>query len=282
MKSVYAEYCKIMEFLLKSTPAPQQPCPYRLTSGLKRQYTLLNVPPASPTRLTACAVNYISFITLWHRYCSKIKIQPARSDLCDKCDQMLVSLQHSLSNEKRTEKNDKYNQHLIKAKAFRDSYNTNIEDAEKEWGRKDQILGCLDSRIQLSPFTSHAYMQMQYSFDYCQQVSLTYSSQQRGTFYFRIPHKVQVFGVCCEPLSRQVFFLIDEAEQIAVVASVIRCWSRCNTAFPTRSVKRKMTSTTNTSSRPKHSAIATIQILRMLRRNGEGRDRRIVTRSWVA
>eukprot|EP00731_Ephydatia_muelleri_P019226 Em0012g51a len=170
MKSVYAEYCKIMEFLLKSTPAPQQPCPYRLTSGLKRQYTLLNVPPASPTRLTARAVNYISFITLWH------------------------------------------------------SYNTNIEDAEKEWGRKrqkdrDQILGCLDSRIQLSPFTSHTYldMQMQYSFDYCQQVSLPYSSQQRGTFYFRTPHKVQVFGVCCEPLSRQVFFLIDEAEQIAVV-----------------------------------------------------------------
>ena len=88
-------------------------------------------------------MNYISFITLWHRYCSNIKIQPARSDLCDKCDQMLVSLQHSLS-------------------------------------------------------------------------------------------------------------------------------------------ERKMTSTTNTSSRPKHSAIATIQILRMLRRNGEGRDRRIVTRSWVA
>ena len=208
MKSVFAEYCKAMEFLLKSTPAPQQPCPYRLTSGLKRQYTLLNVPPASPTRLTACAVNYISFITLWHRYCSNIKIQPARSDLCDKCDQMLVSLQHSLSDEKRTEKNDKYNQHLIKAKAFRDSYNTNIEDAEKEWGRKRQkdrelILGCLDSRIQL---TSHAYldMQMQYSFDYCQQVSLPYSSQQQGTFYFRTPHKVQVFGVCCESLSRQV------------------------------------------------------------------------------
>ena len=32
---------------------------------------------------------------------------------------------------------DKYNQHLIKAKAFRDAYNANIEDAEKGWGRKD-------------------------------------------------------------------------------------------------------------------------------------------------
>ena len=151
----------LMEFLSRSTPAPQQPCPYRLTSELKRQSTLLNVPAASPTCLTARAVNYISFITLWHRHCSNIKIQTARSDLCDKCDQMLVSLRHTLSDKKRKEKNDQYNQHLIKAKAFRDSYNTNIEDAEKEWGRKrqkdrDQILGCLDSRIQLSPFTSHA------------------------------------------------------------------------------------------------------------------------------
>eukprot|EP00731_Ephydatia_muelleri_P011102 Em0005g1688a len=80
------------------------------------------------------------------RHCSNIKIQTARSDLCDKCDQMLVSLRHTLSDKKRKEKNDQYNQHLIKAKAFRDSYNTNIEDAEKEWGRKrqkdrDQILG---------------------------------------------------------------------------------------------------------------------------------------------
>ena len=56
--------------------------------------------------------------------------------------------------------------------------------------------------------------QMQYSFDFCQNVSIPYSSQQRGTFYFVSPRKVQIFGVCCEPLSRQVFFLIDESEQI--------------------------------------------------------------------
>ena len=143
-----------------------------------------------------------------------------RSDLCDKCDQMLVTLRHSLSDEQRKTINDKYTQHLIKAKAFCDTYNANIEEAEKEWGRKrqkehDQILGHLESRALMSPFTSHAHldMQMQYSFDYCQHVSLPYSSQQRGTFYFRTPRKVQVFGVCCEPLCHQVFFLIDEAEQ---------------------------------------------------------------------
>ena len=54
------------------------------------------------------------------------------------------------------------------------------------------------------------------TFDYyCQQVSLPYSSQQRGTFYFRTPHKVQVFGVCCEATVSPSVFLIDEAEQVS-------------------------------------------------------------------
>ena len=180
LKSVYAEYCKAMESLSRSTPAQQQPCPYRLTSQLKRQYTLLNVPPAPPTPPAARVVKYVSFITLWHRYCSNIKIQPARSDLCDKCDQMLVTLRHSLSDEQRKTINDKYNHHLIKAKAFRDAYNANIEEAEgKRQKERDQILGHLESRALMAPFTSqalHLDIQMQYSFDYCQQVSLPYSS----------------------------------------------------------------------------------------------------------
>ena len=69
--------------------------------------------------------------------------------------------------------------------------------------------------MQLSSFSSHAYLYMQ-TFDYyCQQVSLPYSSQQRGTFYFRTPHKVQVFGVCCEATVSPSVFLIDEAEQVS-------------------------------------------------------------------
>eukprot|EP00731_Ephydatia_muelleri_P015052 Em0008g772a len=114
LKSVYAEYCNAMESISTTTPAPQLPCPYRLTSGLKRQYTLLNVPLAPPTPPAARVVKYVSFMT-----------------------KMLVTLRHSLSDEQRKTIIDKYNQHLIKAKTFRDAYNANIEDAEKGWGRKD-------------------------------------------------------------------------------------------------------------------------------------------------
>ena len=37
-----------------------------------------------------------SFLRIWHKYCKDIKIQGARSDLCDTCDKKLTSLRHSL------------------------------------------------------------------------------------------------------------------------------------------------------------------------------------------
>ena len=79
---------------------------------------------------------------------------------------MLVTLRHSLSDVLCKIMNDKYNQQLIKAKAFRDAYNANIEEAENECVRKrqnehDQILGHLESRALMPPFTSRAHLDMQ-------------------------------------------------------------------------------------------------------------------------
>ena len=153
LKSVYAEYCKAMESISKSTPAPQQPCPYRLTSGLKRQYTLLNVPPAPPTPPAARVVKYVSFIRLWRRYCSNIKIQPACSHLCDKCDQMLVTLRHSLSDEQRKTINDKYNQLSIRPRHFVMPTCTRPILRMLRRDGDGRILGHLESRALMSPFT---------------------------------------------------------------------------------------------------------------------------------
>ena len=79
---------------------------------------------------------------------------------------------------------------------------------------RDQILSCCLPSAHMPTWTCRCS-------DYCQQVSLPYSSQQWGTFYFRTPHKVQVFGVCCEPHFHEVFFLIDEAEQVGKGAVVV-------------------------------------------------------------
>ena len=57
---------------------------------------------------------------------------------------------------------------------------------------------------------------MQYSFDYCQQVSLPYSSQPRGTFYFRTRTGCLVCVV-----SRCATRCSDEAEQAGIGAVVM-------------------------------------------------------------
>jgi hypothetical protein len=62
---------------------------------------------------------------------------------------------------------------------------------------------------------------MHYSFDFAQQIFYPYSSQQRGREYFKKARKCQVFGVCAEPLPRQVFFLIDESEIIGKGSEVV-------------------------------------------------------------
>ncbi|KAL5469096.1 hypothetical protein EMCRGX_G030292 [Ephydatia muelleri] len=114
-----------------------------LLSGLHPIPCAIEWTPPYPLQRTASAIEWTLLLmhsTLpraieWtppYQLCTCGEIQPARNDLRDKCDQMLVTLRHSLSDEQRKTINDKYTQHLIKAKAFRDAYNANIEEAEKE------------------------------------------------------------------------------------------------------------------------------------------------------
>eukprot|EP00731_Ephydatia_muelleri_P017526 Em0010g624a len=192
------KYCKAMEFLSRSTPAPQQPCPYRLTSGLKRQYTFLNVPPASPTRLTARAVNYISFITLWH----------------------------SLSDEKRKEKIEKYNQHLIKAKAFRDSYilrmlRRNGEGRDRRivtrsWVAWNQGSSCLPSP-HMPIWTCRCSTPLTIA-NRCH-CPIAHSSEAPFTSGHPARSRCLVCVVSHSPVKS--FFFIDEAEQIGKGAVVV-------------------------------------------------------------
>ena len=58
-------------------------------------------------------------------------------------------------------------------------------------------------------------MVMHYSFDYAQQVHLPSSPMQPGPLYFLVPRKWGLFGVCCEAISKQINFLIDEAHLVS-------------------------------------------------------------------
>ena len=55
---------------------------------------------------------------------------------------------------------------------------------------------------------------MDYSYDYAQQIHFPCIPQQTGTEFFKTARKCSLFGVCCEPLSFQMNYLIDEAQDV--------------------------------------------------------------------
>ena len=54
---------------------------------------------------------------------------------------------------------------------------------------------------------------MHYSFDFAQQIHYPSNPLQPGPIFFKTPRKCGIFGVCCEALSSQVNYLIDESVQ---------------------------------------------------------------------
>ena len=60
-----------------------------------------------------------------------------------------------------------------------------------------------------------------YSFDFAQQVHYPHNPLQPGPMYFKTARKCAVFGVCCEGIPRQMFYLIDEASNTGKGANTV-------------------------------------------------------------
>ena len=86
--------------------------------------------------------------------------------------------------------------------AERDYYNLQCKDGEKEW--KAHAESGNVSKVK----------KMHHSYDYAQQVHFPCSPQQTSPEFFKTARKYSLFGVCCEPLSFQMNYLIDEAQDV--------------------------------------------------------------------
>ena len=144
--------------------------------------------------LFCCSKSHFTYF--WRKQLPYIRIMKPCSDLCDTCQQMqhTISLTANVSDEDKAGKLTEFSEHLQMAKAERKLYNEQ----------------CRICHEQLSENDSDSVQSMHYSFDYAQQVHYLSSPQQPGSLYFKTARKC-VFGICCEPLSKQVTYLIDEA-----------------------------------------------------------------------
>ena len=87
-------------------------------------------------------------------------------------------------------------QHLEMAKQERELYNSE----------------CLSTAAELKNNPANPGV-VHFSFDFAQQIHFPSSPQQIGTLFFLMPHKCQLFGICCEARGEQVNYLIDENDQ---------------------------------------------------------------------
>ena len=53
-----------------------------------------------------------------------------------------------------------------------------------------------------------------YTFDFAQQLQVPYHSRKVGSIYFKVPLKVQLFGVCNDGTHQQVNYMFSESQSI--------------------------------------------------------------------
>jgi hypothetical protein len=172
-------------------------------------------------------VGYDSFRMIWKHALPHIKFQGPRSDLCDLCDELKTSMKWATSHEQLQQIMTAYENHYHQADVARTYYHQQIQEAEQSWlalsaKTRARIMSHLSTmgRSQVQPACSRN-LKMHYAFDFAQQVFYPYSNQQRGKAFFKVARKCHIFGVCAEPLPRQVFFLIDESEIIGKGSRVV-------------------------------------------------------------
>ena len=184
-KSVFVKYCKAVQSQSRDPPAMPLPTDttrlkHKIPCSIFLALQLLQHIPA------ACAVKCVSSIRLEHKCCYQHK-DPT------------ITQRHSLSDGAPRRETTLITNTSLRARHSVTATMQTLRRLRRGWGQKvhDQILDCLDSRTQLCPFISRAVPTWiaRWSSLLCQQVTLPYSSQQRGT-----SQGTGVIGMCCEPL----------------------------------------------------------------------------------
>ncbi len=143
------------------------------------------------------------FEDIWHDLRPNVVTNKPATDLCLTCQLNTdrISKSFALSEEDREQLHVLAAKHLSHARSERHSYRLQCKTATDQWKEHTEKTPRL-------PYEG----EMHYSFDYAQQIHYPFNDQQPGPAYFLTARKCQLFGVCSEAQSKQVNYLIDEAD----------------------------------------------------------------------
>ena len=122
-----------------------------------------------------------------------------REDVCATCPHMQSQISQARTEEERVHRMALLRAHMTKAINARDFQRSCITRAK---------LGIHHDDPTHIPFYTHL------TFDLAQQVTLPYHARQVGALYFRVPRRIQLFGIANEGLPLQQNYLIDEHQTI--------------------------------------------------------------------
>ena len=149
-------------------------------------------------------MEYRSFIDTWHKCLPHIVFMTPRTDVCQKCENFRVAIKQAVSEDEKKQLLSDFSAHLEVAQKERDEYLAAI--------KKSKEAASAASETNSIPAFTHL------TFDFAQQVFLPYHARQVGPIYYKVPMRVQIFGICnSEP--HQVNYLFNEKETIGINGS---------------------------------------------------------------
>ena len=144
-------------------------------------------------------VAYPTFVRLWNKQCSDIIIMKPKEDVCATCSDLQSQISRARTEEKRLQYTESLRDHINLATAARDEYRNCIQRA------KDAIAA-------VEPFDTPAYEH--FTFDFAQQATIPHHAREVGALYFKVPRRIQIFGIAAEAIPEQVNYIFDEHQSI--------------------------------------------------------------------
>ena len=144
-------------------------------------------------------MQYRSFLDAWHMCVPHIIFMTPRTDVCYRCEDYRSAIQRAVTENGKQTLLAEFGGHLEEAQKERDAYLAVIERSKQAYSTREQ---------QTIPTFGH------YTFDFAQQVFLPYHARQVGPLYYKVPMRVQIFGICNDALPLQVNYLFGENHSI--------------------------------------------------------------------
>ena len=135
-------------------------------------------------------MQYRTFLNTWHQCIPHIVFMTPRTDVCHYCEDYRTAIQGAVTDSAKTTLVTQFGKHLEEAQKERDAYLAAIEKLKQE------------------PNFGH------YTFDFAQQVFIPYHSRQVGPLYYKVPLRVQIFGICDDAIPLQMNYLFNERQII--------------------------------------------------------------------